>query len=222
MENEFKASLIVSFLLHASFFLVYFVGARKTASITLPVEIAYFSSSGRAASPPAPIQAAPQKVTPHLQQDDIPVPAKNSKKAAPKKKEPAPVPSVPVRPPAEQPSDSKQLPGSAAGAAAPGTGGSPLSLDTKNFPYAYYTSTIVRKIGRSWQWADEFGRLKAVVYFRIMRDGAVSDAMIKDSSGDDMFDRQAIRAIRLSSPFPPLPEGYADDHLGVYFEFAYR
>jgi TonB family protein len=97
-----------------------------------------------------------------------------------------------------------------------------LAFDTENFKYAYYTNTIIRKIGRFWQWSESYGRLRAVVYFRISRDGTVSDIKVKDASGDDGFDNNAIRAVELSSPFAPLPDGYKGDSLGVYFEFKFR
>lgn len=34
-----------------------------------------------------------------------------------------------------------------------------------------------------------------------------------------MFDRSAVRAVQASDPMPPLPAGYDDDYLGVYFVF---
>ncbi|MDR3113203.1 MAG: TonB C-terminal domain-containing protein, partial [Endomicrobium sp.] len=97
-----------------------------------------------------------------------------------------------------------------------------LAFDTADFKYAYYTKTIVRKIDRFWQWSESYGRLKAVVYFRISRDGTVSGIKVKEASGDDGFDNNAIRAVELSSPFAPLPDGYKGDSLGVYFEFKFK
>ena len=97
-----------------------------------------------------------------------------------------------------------------------------VSLDTKDFPYTYYTSMIVKKISRHWQWSTDFGSLKTVVYFKIDTNGTVGLARVHEPSGDALFDQQALRAVRLASPFPPLPQEYPDKDLGVYFEFSYH
>ncbi|MFC1501240.1 energy transducer TonB [Elusimicrobiota bacterium] len=100
-------------------------------------------------------------------------------------------------------------------------GGSSITLDVKDFPYAYYTNTIVKKISQSWTWSDTFGNLKTLVFFRIQNDGSLSEISVNKPSGDGYFDQQALRAVTLASPFPPLPAGYKENSLGVYFEFFY-
>src|SRR3989339_436027 len=99
--------------------------------------------------------------------------------------------------------------------------GSPISVGSARFPYSYYTNLVARKIEKNWQWANAFGRMKAVVFFRILRDGSITALAIKTSSGDDTFDQQALRSVELAGPFPPLPSGYSEDELGIYFEFAF-
>ena len=60
------------------------------------------------------------------------------------------------------------------------------------------------------------------MFFRIAKDGNILDETVKDTSGDRLFDEQAMRAVKMAGPFPPLPDGYTDNDLGVYFEFTYR
>ncbi len=91
-------------------------------------------------------------------------------------------------------------------------------LENKNFRYSYYTSAILKKIRRYWQ-DSNINVLRTVVYFRIEKDGTVSKLKISKSSKNDVFDKNALRAIELASPFPPLPDGYTENNLGVYFEF---
>jgi TonB family protein len=56
--------------------------------------------------------------------------------------------------------------------------------------------------------------MKVKVLFRILRSGRVGDTKLEQSSGNFYFDQAAMRAILLSSPFPPLPEGfYKDDEV---------
>ena len=109
----------------------------------------------------------------------------------------------------------------------PSGGGSPYSskgimLENKNFKFSYYTNAIVKKISKYWQWSSSISACRAVVYFKINKRGYATDIKIKESSGDDVFDQNAIRAVELASPFPELPESYNEDNLGVYFEFKFR
>ena len=107
-----------------------------------------------------------------------------------------------------------------------GSGGNTYSskgimLENKSFKYSYYTNTIVKKISKYWQWSKTLSAYRAVVYFRISRDGTVYDVNVKETSGDVTFDQNAIRAVQLASPFAPLPDSYEEDYLGVYFEFKF-
>ncbi|MDR2772700.1 MAG: TonB C-terminal domain-containing protein [Elusimicrobiota bacterium] len=99
-----------------------------------------------------------------------------------------------------------------------------LSFDEKDFNYAYYERTIINKIGRFWEWAESFDRLRAVVYFRIFKDGEVDESSLRvvSPSGNHLFDENAREAILKASPFGELPQGYNGDSIGVYFEFKYK
>jgi TolA protein len=97
-----------------------------------------------------------------------------------------------------------------------------IMLENKNFKYSYYTNTIVKKIRKYWQWSQVTEGCRAVVYFRILKDGSVAEVKIKESSKNEDFDQNAIRSVILSGPFAPLPSGYNENYLGVYFEFKYN
>jgi protein TonB len=97
-----------------------------------------------------------------------------------------------------------------------------LSFDTQNFKFSYYSNQIVRKISSQWRWAESYGKLRAVIYFKINKDGTAFNISIKESSGNSDYDRNALDTIRRASPFPMLPEDYTDESLGVFFEFKYR
>ncbi|MEA5001442.1 MAG: energy transducer TonB [Endomicrobiaceae bacterium] len=97
-----------------------------------------------------------------------------------------------------------------------------IMIENADFKYSYYTSQIVKKISRNWQWSTVDSSYRALVYFKILKDGTVSSCIIKESSGDESFDQNALRAVELASPFAPLPDAYKEDSLGVYFEFKFR
>ncbi len=98
-----------------------------------------------------------------------------------------------------------------------------LSLETAKFPFTYYVNQIRKKIIENWLWSQNYpGELKTVVYFKILRSGEIKELSIKESSKNKIYDNICLRAVELSAPFPPLPEGFNEDYLGVYFEFKYK
>lgn len=98
-----------------------------------------------------------------------------------------------------------------------------LSLETAKFPFTYYVNQIRKKIVENWLWSQNYpGELKTVVYFKILRSGEITELKIKESSNNKLYDNICIRAVEVAKPFPPLPEGFKEDYLGVYFEFKYK
>jgi TonB family protein len=98
-----------------------------------------------------------------------------------------------------------------------------LSLETAKFPFTYYVNQIRKKIVDNWLWSQNYsGELKTVVYFKILRSGEISELKIKESSNNKLYDNICLRAVELAKPFPPLPQGFTEDYLGIYFEFKYK
>ncbi|HBU69549.1 MAG TPA: hypothetical protein DEE98_04100 [Elusimicrobia bacterium] len=215
MKNDIKFPFAISLLLHLSLFIAASLTVKKSNYIILPVELAFYgpppSAEPVSAAPPA--AEKPAKIEKKSEGDVNISKKKKTEVKAPKE---LPAPRAPASPQAASKPSAPGIPGAAAGSS------SQISYDTASFPYAYYTSTIVKKIGRNWQWSTAFGRIKAVVYFRISKDGVISELKLKESSGDGLFDQQALRSVAISGPFPPLPQGYAEEDLGVYFEFSFR
>jgi len=110
--------------------------------------------------------------------------------------------------------------------AVPGTttdvpvGGSGITgLEGGDFPYQRYIEGMHRRIGSNWFRPQVVPGTTAIIYFRIQRDGRISDAKVETSSGNGTFDRAALSAIRSSSPLNPLPFGYDGTYLGVHLTF---
>ena len=112
-----------------------------------------------------------------------------------------------------------------------GSGGSGVGIGfgegtgLSNFPYTYYVLIIRDKVSNNWYTsliAPDFNtQIRTVVYFRILRNGRISDVKVEESSGVKSFDLSALRAIYSSAPFPPLPQGFEGDYLGVHFIFEH-
>ncbi|MCL1971815.1 MAG: energy transducer TonB [Endomicrobia bacterium] len=242
-KNDFLIYFIISVLMHTVLLMLFVMvnNRAKQLFISAPIDVTFYTPAHRLADPPPPVKVeektppAPEvketvKEEPKTKEDVI-VKAKEKPKPKPQPKPaakpaPKPAPQQEAKKTEAPPSTAEnvstvqapqEIMYNAAGAQFEG-----VAFDTANFKYAYYTNTIVRSIGRRWQWSESYGRLRAVVYFKILRDGSIEGLRIKDSSGDDGFDQNALRAVQRASPFAPLPEGYSGDTLGVYFEFKYR
>jgi TonB family protein len=104
-----------------------------------------------------------------------------------------------------------------------GSGGGQLGMD--NFPYAYYLQNIQDRISSRWFQSlvdpGVSGTFRTLVYFRIFRDGSISDVEVKESSGLPSLDLSAKRAIINAAPFPPLPTDYDEQHLGIRLIFEH-
>ena len=113
-------------------------------------------------------------------------------------------------------------PGSGEGAAGAGGGGAGGMLDDATFQYGWYLSNMSGLFSRNWTRPikpDLSTTLRAIVHFRIQKDGKLTDIVLEQSSGDAALDRSALRAVQDSNPLPPLPYQYGKDSLGVHFFF---
>ncbi|HYC58296.1 MAG TPA: TonB family protein [Thermoanaerobaculia bacterium] len=99
-------------------------------------------------------------------------------------------------------------------------GGSGVTgLEGGDFPYTLYIQSMQRRIGTNWFRPQVAAGTATVVYFRIQRDGKITDAKVQTSSGNATFDRTALSAVVSSSPLNPLPFAYNGTYLGVQLTF---
>lgn len=103
-----------------------------------------------------------------------------------------------------------------------GHGISSAQLDAYDFGSPYYLSLVFGKIRDVWENPVQSSSvLMTTIYFRILRDGSIVETKVEKSSGIDLFDQSAMRAIISSAPFPPLPNEFTGDYLGIHLEFEY-
>ena len=88
-----------------------------------------------------------------------------------------------------------------------------------DFPYPGYLENIVRQIALRFQ-PPRGSQLTAEVTFLIQRDGKVTHVSFVKRSGSFNFDLEAQGAIEAAATkFGPLPTGFRDDVLPVWFSF---
>jgi periplasmic protein TonB len=88
-------------------------------------------------------------------------------------------------------------------------------LDNPDFKFGYYIDQLLSAIDSKWARPPLGNDVKAVLSFRIQRDGSLTDLQVAQSSGYNSFDLAALRAVQNASPFAPLPRAYRNDSLGV-------
>lgn len=187
-----------------------------------------------AAPEPEPARDEPEEAPPPPEPaDDVPVLPKKDEPKKPEPKKPEPRSTAPKTgeeaKPQERPASPETRPGVAAGETGDQLGrrgaatGSPLGttafgsrigVDNPEFTYGYYLDQLLSRIDAQWQ-RPNMGEVKAVIHFRIARDGSIDELRVAESSGYNSFDFAALRAVQNAAPFQPLPRGYRGDSLGI-------
>jgi TonB family protein len=112
--------------------------------------------------------------------------------------------------------------GTGTGTGGPGYGG---SAGLSNFPYTYYLQIITDRVSANWFTSlvdpGVSGNFQTIILFRINRDGQVSDLKVEESSGMAPLDLSAMRAVKASAPFPPLPRDYDEAYLVIHLIFEH-
>ncbi len=224
--NSLVPCIVLSIIIHSiTFFALFHKNRNQNVFMAVPFEVSFFSPVQQSAveeiseeiSVPEPVppveKPKPEVKKPEKVKSEVVVKKKvEEKKVVEKKPAEKPVQETPV---------AKEEPKTGSGGGGNNYSSKGIMLENKSFKYSYYTNTIVKKISKYWQWSKTLSAYRAVVYFRIAKDGTVYDVNVKETSGDMTFDQNAIRAVQLASPFAPLPDSYDEDYLGVYFEFKF-
>jgi TonB family protein len=115
--------------------------------------------------------------------------------------------------------------GSGTGGGLGGGAGTGDPFGVGNFPFQFYLQMISDKITANWFQSlvdpGVGGVLQTQVYFRIYRNGTISDIKIDVSSGVGSFDLSAQRAIMSAAPFAALPNEYDGQYLGITLIFEH-
>ncbi len=90
------------------------------------------------------------------------------------------------------------------------------------FEYPDYLLDLRNRIQSNWRYPTMDRSLTARVYFKLARDGRILRAYVEANTGNRAFDLSAMNAVTLSAPFPPLPEEYPSEDLGIHIDFAYE
>ncbi len=166
--------------------------------------------------PPEPPPPEPPPPDPEPVPEDLPVLVDKKKQVEAKKPPPPPKPaSLPPKPIEPPPKRVGSPFGNPLGAT---TNQVAYGVEDPNFTYGYYLNRVVAVITANWV-RPIMGNLEATVHVSIQRDGTIKDLRIVTPSTESEYDQSALRAVNTSSPLPPLPKSYDQDHLGLNLVF---
>jgi TonB family protein len=100
-----------------------------------------------------------------------------------------------------------------------GTGG--VQLDVKNFCCPEYLAQMVQKIRQNWN-ANQGAGGEPVVKFMIRRDGVLVNVELEKSSGQELLDNEARRAVIRTMQLAPLPREFTEPSLTVHLTFDFK
>lgn len=151
---------------------------------------------------------------------------------------PKPVPTRPIQKPADAsrtktPTTGAEIKTGSAkvntgGAAIPfgglaqgGGGAGGARVDVANFCCPQYLAQVVNQIRRNWN--PNLGAAgQPIVKFTIRRDGMIVGAELEKSSGQDLLDLEARRAVLKTLQVPALPPEFTENSLTVHLTFDFQ
>ena len=87
--------------------------------------------------------------------------------------------------------------------------------------FAEYAGRVKMAIDRNWHWQGNNDlALRVAVSFRLFPDGRATRVAISQTSGNQIFDRAAIRAVKQLKRLPPFPRDIEREFLDVVMEFS--
>lgn len=100
-----------------------------------------------------------------------------------------------------------------------------ISFSTKEFRYIGYLERLKDKIEGIWVYpraAAEKGIYgDLVIRFTIKRDGSLADVQVMRTSGHSILDEAAVKALKDSQPYWPLPKEWKEDTFTIDGHFVY-
>lgn len=85
----------------------------------------------------------------------------------------------------------------------------PISLNTKDPTYVNYFTKIKQSIEVQWEYPEMALRYglqgRLALEFTIRANGHLEYLRVVRSSGSELLDQEAVRAVRAAAPFPPIP-----------------
>lgn len=100
-----------------------------------------------------------------------------------------------------------------------------ISLDTKETKWANYFARIKHQIELVWQYPLEAASQgvsgQMALRFRISKDGNLLGVRLAESSGSEILDFAAIKAVKRAAPYYPFPKNINRERISIMATFIY-
>jgi TonB family protein len=101
-----------------------------------------------------------------------------------------------------------------------------ISLDTQDERYSSYAAMIRERLMAHWEYPgharENLIEGKLLLLFTLTRSGQLKEMKILDPSGFPVLDKEALRTVQTSAPFPPFPGSVTVSKLNIEAAFDYR
>jgi protein TonB len=105
------------------------------------------------------------------------------------------------------------------------SGDAAIALNTRDPQYITYFTSIKRNIEFVWEYPEPALRYglqgKLLLQFTILASGELESAQIIRSSGSNLLDHEALRAMKAAAPFRPIPPWIDKKKLTITASFEY-
>ena len=101
----------------------------------------------------------------------------------------------------------------------------PIPLDTKEKKYVSYFGRIKQQIQHAWIYPTQGTKKRltgeVILKFEISKEGNLLDLRLINTSGVDVLDINAIKAVKEAAPFYPFPQTISKKKLSILATFVY-
>lgn len=95
-------------------------------------------------------------------------------------------------------------------------------LEVKKVDFAPYLRDVQMSIKQNWNPPKGNESKRVVLLFTIGKDGSLQKYKVLESSNLDVMDEAALKALKATAPFKPLPAEFEDDSIDIQFSFDYN
>jgi protein TonB len=111
-----------------------------------------------------------------------------------------------------------------------GIEGEPIPLDSTDPRYSDYLEQVRRRIKEKWGYpcekneqtrVCEYRSTQLIIEFGIAKSGELAFVTLMRTSGHSIYDDYALNAVKLASPFPPIPDTFSKKGVPIQASFHY-
>lgn len=97
-----------------------------------------------------------------------------------------------------------------------------INSANEDLEFSKYMEGVQNKIKSNWgiHSYQIKSDIETIAIFKVAKDGRLIDCSIIKPSGEKEYDKKALGAIWLSSPFAPLPKSYTGESVDIFFTFS--